>query len=134
MSYGENTSAEVERIATAVVDSALKVHRQLGPGLLESAYRVSLAHELAKRGVTVEQEQPVPVFYDGQRIDVGYRLDLLINGLVIVELKAVADLLPVHKAQLLTHLKLRQLRLGCLINFSVPLIKDGVRRMMNDVP
>jgi GxxExxY protein len=134
MGYGEDTSPEIERIAKAVVDSALKVHRQLGPGLLESAYRACLAYELTKRGFAVEQEQAVPVLYDGVKIDVGYKLDLLVNGLVIVELKAVAVLLPVHKAQLLTHQKLRRLRLGLLINFNVVLVKEGIRRVLNDSP
>ncbi len=101
---------------------------------MESAYRACLKYESTKRGFSVEHEQPVPVIYDGRKIDFSYRLDLLINGLVIVELKAVADLIPVHKAQLLTHLKLRHLRPGFLINFNGPLIKDGIRRIMNDVP
>ena len=134
MAFGEDTSAEMERIATAVVDSAYKVHRQLGPGLLESAYRACLAYELSKRGFVVEQERPVPVLYDGIKIDAGFTLDLLVNGLVIVELKAVAELHPVHKAQLLTYLKLRRLRLGLLVNFNVVLIKDGIRRVLNRSP
>lgn len=121
----------IDVIASVIVDSALKVHRQLGPGLLESAYEACLAHELSKRGHSVERQREQPVRYDGIVIDVGYRLDLLVDDLVIVELKAVTDLAPIHQAQLTTYLKLSQKQLGFLINFNVPLIKNGIRRIAN---
>ena len=111
--------------------AALKVHRELGPGLLESTYEICLEHELAKLGYFVERQKPQPVRYDGIVIDAGYRIDLLVNDLVIIELKAVAELAPIHHAQLMTYLKLSQKSLGFLINFNVPLIKNGIRRVAN---
>jgi len=121
---------ELEAIGKQIVDSAIAVHRALGPGLLESAYQFCLAYELRKRGLQVETEVPQPVFYDGQRLDVGYRLDMLVENTVIIENKAVETLLPVHEAQLLTYLRLRDCRLGYLINWNVPLIKNGIKRMV----
>ncbi len=121
----------IDLIAAEIVDSALKVHRELGPGLLESAYEACLEHELQKRGFHVERQKPQPIHYDGIIIDVGYRLDLLVNELVIIELKAVAELAPIHQAQLTTYLKLSKKSLGLLINFNVPLIKNGIRRIAN---
>jgi GxxExxY protein len=118
-----------DRIGSQIVDAALKIHKQLGPGLLESAYQACLAFELRKRGIRVECEVDQPVEYDGMKIEVGYRLDLLVEGMVIVENKAVEKLLPVHEAQLLTYLKLRKCHIGYLINWHVPLIKDGIKRM-----
>jgi GxxExxY protein len=120
---------EEDRIGSQIVDAALKIHKQLGPGLLESAYQACLSHELRKRGITVECEANQPLEYDGEKIDVGYRLDILVGGCVIVENKAVEKLLPVHEAQLLTYLKLRKCHIGYLINWNVPLIKDGIKRM-----
>ena len=131
MPYGEQTSAEIERIATAIVDSAYKVHTTLGPGLLESVYVLCLTHELQRRGFTVWREVPVPVVYEGLKLESGFRMDMLINGLVVVEAKAVQDMHPTFPAQLRTHLKLADKRLGFLINFNVPLIKDGIRRNAN---
>ena len=129
-SFGETTSAEVERAATAIVDSAFKIHTRLGPGLLESAYRALMVYELRKRGFEVEYEVPVPVVYDDVKLDAGYRLDLRVNQCVIVEIKAVDKVIPVHEAQLLTYLKLTNIRLGLLINFNTKLIKDGIKRMV----
>ncbi len=126
MGYGENTTAEIERVATAVVDSAYKVHSTLGPGLLESVYAVCLTHELRSRGFKVEREVPVPVVYDGVALEAGFRIDLLVNDLVVVELKAVQEMHPIFKAQILT-----RKRLGFLINFNVQFIKDGLRRIAN---
>ena len=122
--------AETEALAREVVDSSLAVHRSLGPGLLESVYEVCLDYELRKRGVDVEREVALPVEYDGVRLDAGLRLDLLVGRRVVVELKAVEALLPVHKAQVLTYLKLTGHRLGLLINFNVPLIRDGIKRIV----
>jgi GxxExxY protein len=126
----EPISAEMNRIAQQIVDSAYHVHRALGPGLLENVYEVCLTHELGKRGLQVERQVAVPVIYDGVRLDVGYRLDLLGEGQVVVELKAVESILPLHKAQVLTYLKLSGRRLGFLINFDVPLIKDDIERLV----
>lgn len=131
MGYGEKTSAEVERIAREIVDSALKVHRHFGPGLLESVYERSLAYELSQRGETVERQVVVPVRYGELEMDEGFRLDLLVGGLVVVEVKAVEQEHEIHKAQLLTYLKMTGLTLGLLINFNRVLLKDGIKRLIN---
>ena len=122
---------EIEEVGKQIVDAAIKVHRKLGPGLLESAYQICLAYELRKRGLHVECELPQPIEYDGIQIETGYRLDMLVENQVIVENKTVEVLLPIHEAQLLTYLRLRDCRLGYLINWHVPLIKDGIKRMVN---
>ena len=124
---------ELNEISGHVVDAAMKVHSALGPGLLESAYEACLKHELVKRGLQVEQQVNLPVIYDGVRIDVGYRLDLLVESEVIVELKAVEQLTRVHEAQLLSYLKLSGKKIGLLINFNVTRLKDGIRRMVNNL-
>ena len=121
---------ETEQVGAEVVDAAFCVHSALGPGLLESVYEVCLRHELQKRGLEVQSQVSIPITYDGLRFDAGFRLDLVVNGCVLLELKAVDELLPVHEAQLLTYLKLSGMRLGFLINFNVPLIKSGIRRMV----
>jgi len=125
------TKEQLEVMAQVVVDSIVRVHRALGPGLLESAYQACLAHELRKRGIAVETEVPQPVEYDGVRIDAGYRLDMLVEQEIIMENKSVQALAPIHEAQLLTYLKLSGRRLGFLINWNVPLVKDGIKRMVN---
>ncbi len=117
-----------ERIASVIVDAAIKVHRVLGPGLLESVYEACLSYELRARGLQVETQVPVPVHYEGLTLDGGLRLDLLVDGVAIVELKAVERMLPVYQAQLLSYLKLSGRRLGFLLNFNVPLMKDGIFR------
>ena len=121
---------DIEEVGRQVVDAAIQVHRALGPGLLESAYQACLAYELRKRGVRVECEVLLPVRYDGQQIDAGYRIDMLVEGMVIIENKTVERLLPIHEAQLLTYLKLRDCRLGYLLNWNVPLMKQGIKRMV----
>ncbi len=121
---------ETERIAKAVVDCSFRVHMKLGAGLLESVYEVCLGHEIHKAGIPFERQVSLPVIYDGIRLDAGLRLDFLVGGAVIVELKAVESLLPIHHAQILTYLKLTGHRLGLLINFNVPLVKDGIRRVV----
>lgn len=121
----------VNAVSGAVVDAAIKVHSALGPGLLESAYRACLAQHLRTRGSRVEMERPVPIHYEGVTLDIGYRLDLLVEDAVIVEVKAVAKLLPIHQAQLLSHLKLLDRRVGLLINFHELRLKDGLVRMIN---
>ena len=120
----------VERVASAVVDSAIKVHRALGAGLLESAYEQCLAYELDKRGLTVRSQLPMPLVYEGLEIGSGYRIDLLVENTVIVEIKAIDALLRVHEAQVLTYLKLSSCRIGFLMNFNVPLMKQGIRRFI----
>jgi GxxExxY protein len=118
-------------IAQQVVDSAYRVHKALGPGLLESVYEAILAKELSQRGLKVVRQCPVPITYEDTRFEVGFRADLLVEGKVIVEVKSVSDLSPIHKKQLLTYLKLSDKRLGILINFNVYLIKDGITRLAN---
>jgi GxxExxY protein len=125
---------DVEEVAREIVDSALKVHRALGPGLLESAYQACLAYELRKRGHQVDCEMPMPLEYNATRIDVGYRLDMRVNGTVIVENKTVEEILPIHHAQLLTYLKLSGISLGFLINWNVPLLRDGLKRVVLNHP
>jgi GxxExxY protein len=126
----EPISEQVNQVAREIVDGAFQVHSQLGAGLLESVYEVCLVHELRKRGLRAESQVAMPVVYDGIRLEAGFRIDVLVEGCVIVELKAVEALLPVHKAQLLTYLKLSGQRLGLLINFNVPLIKHGIQRLV----
>jgi GxxExxY protein len=121
-------------IGKIIVDCDFQVHTKLGPGLLESVYEIALAHELKKRGLAVERQVPIPVVYDGLRFDEGFRADLLVGGLVIVELKSVEEVHPVHKKQVLTYLKLTGKKLGYLINFGAELIKDGLTRLSNGAP
>ena len=121
-------------IAREVVDAAFKIHTTLGPGLLESVYQVVLAHELERRGFRVQREVPIGIRYDDLQFDVGFRADLVINESVIVELKSVEQEAPVHKKQVLTYVRLARLRLGLLINFGVPRIKDGITRLANHLP
>ena len=113
-----------------VVHAAYKVHDTLGPGLLERIYEVCLVHELKKIGVFAERQVPLPVVYDELRLEAGYRVDVLVEHQLVVELKAVEGLLPVHRAQVLTYLKLSGYRLGLLINFNVPILKEGIRRVI----
>jgi GxxExxY protein len=120
----------VDAIARQIVDAGLKVHRALGPGLLESAYERCLAHELELRDIPVRRQVPVPILYEGLEIEAGYRLDLVVGDAVIVEVKAVEAMSRLFEAQVLTYLKLTGLRLGLLMNFNVPLFKEGVRRLV----
>ena len=119
------------QLTEAIIGAAIEVHKRLGPGLLESAYRVCLAYELRKRGFDVVEEKPVPVVYDDVKMDCGFRADLLVNGTVIVELKAKSVIHPVDKAQTLSHLRLMNLRVGLLINFHEAKLVDGVSRIIN---
>jgi GxxExxY protein len=124
---------ELNEISAQVVDAAMKVHTALGPGLLENAYEICLKYELEKRDLRVQQQVALPVMYDGVRIDLGYRLDLLVEDQVIVELKTVDRMMPVHEAQLLSYLKLSNRRLGLLINFNVVHLRTGIKRMVNNL-
>jgi GxxExxY protein len=125
----EPISAETDRIARSIVNGAFRVHRELGPGLLESVYQLCLVEELIQSGLMVRSEVMVPIVYRGSRLDGNLRLDLLVQNQVIVELKAVETMHPVYDAQMLTYLKLTGVRLGLLINFNVPLIKQGIKRI-----
>jgi GxxExxY protein len=118
-------------IARQIVDAALKVHRAVGPGLLESVHRGFLTHELALRGLVVQRERAIPASYEGLLIETGFSADLIVGDSVIVEVKSIEQVLPVHKKQLLTYLKLSEKRLGLMINFNVALIKAGITRMVN---
>ena len=122
---------DIEEIAREIVDSTIQVHKALGPGLLESAYQACLAYELGKRGLKVDCELTLPVLYDHQQINAGYRIDMLIENCVIIENKAVDTLLPIYEAQLLTYLKLSNCWLGFLINWNTTRIKDGMHRKVN---
>jgi GxxExxY protein len=117
--------------AREIVNAAYKIHTTLGPGLLESVYEATLAYELGKRGIEVARQQPVPVIYESVRMEMGFRADLIVGGSVIVELKSVEIVSPVHKKQLLTYLRLADKRLGLLVNFGAELIKDGITRVVN---
>ena len=124
---------DIEEVARVIVDAAIKVHRTLGPGLLESAYQQCMAYELRKRGLKVDCEVALPVVYDGIIIDAGYRIDMLIEDMVIIENKTVDHLLPIHVAQLLTYLKLRGCQIGFLLNWNSVLMKVGIKRLVNNL-
>jgi GxxExxY protein len=125
---------DINEITGSIVDAAMKVHTALGPGLLESVYEKCLKHELTKRGFRVETQVWLRVIYDGIEIEGGYKIDLLVEGQVVVELKVVEQLLDIHKAQLLSYLKLSDKRVGLLINFNVVHLRDGIRRLVNNFP
>jgi len=122
----------LNELTHAIIGAAIKVHKGLGPGLLESAYEACLAYELEKLGLRVERQKPVPLIYESVHLDCGFRADLLVEGLVIVEVKAREALHPIDEAQLLSHLRLLDLRVGLLINFHVLVLKDGIKRMVNN--
>jgi GxxExxY protein len=125
--------AEIEAVGHEVFDGSMTVHSALGPGLLESAYQGCLAQELRLRGLFVETQVQVPITYKGVKLDVGYRIDLVVERSVIADLKAVKQLHPIHEAQLLSYLKLADYRLGFLINFHVVHLRDGIKRMVNNL-
>ncbi len=129
--FVEGGCVNVNELTSVIIGSAIEVHRRIGPGLLESAYRVCLAYELRKRGVEVIEERPVPVVYDEIRLECGFRADLIVNRSVVVELKAKTAIHPVDKAQTLSHLRLTGLRIGLLINFHEVKLIDGVHRIIN---
>jgi len=124
----------LNRITEAIIGSAIQVHKALGPGLLESAYEACLVYELNQRGLKVQQQKPLPVVYQNVKLDCGYRLDLFVEEAVIVELKSVDHLEPIHNAQLLSYLKLSGAKVGLLINFNVMILKSGIRRVVKDFP
>lgn len=122
---------ELNELTEKIIGCAIKVHRVLGPGLLESTYEVCLVHEIKKTGLKVERQVSLPIIYDGIKLDAGYQLDVLVEDTIILELKSVESLMPIHEAQLLTYLKLANKKLGLLINFNVTLLKNGIKRKMN---
>jgi GxxExxY protein len=122
---------EINQVSGSIIGAAMKMHSALGPGLLESAYEACLVYELRKRGLKVESQLPLPVLYEGVKVEAGYKIDLLVEDAVIVELKTVERVLPVHQAQLLSYLKLSGKRAGLLINFNVPHLRDGIKRIVN---
>ena len=124
-----SVAEEANRLSHLIIGAAIEVHRALGPGLLESAYEACVAHELRSSGLPVDCQRPLPVLYKGVHLDCGYRLDLVVGDLVIVELKTVDAFAPIHDAQLLTYLKLTGLPLGLLINFNVPVLRSGIKRV-----
>jgi len=126
----EPVSEDVDKLAHEVVDAAFRVHKSLGPGLLESVYETCLVYELKKRGVRVESQVSLPVTYEHVRLESGLRLDILVEKKVIVEVKSVEKVTPLHEAQLMTYLKLTGIRLGLLLNFNVPYARDGIRRIV----
>jgi len=121
------------QITEQIIGAAIEVHRALGPGLLESAYEACLAFELVQRGLKVERQKPLPLVYKQVELDCGYRLDLFVEESVIVEVKAVDQSAPIHQAQLLSYLKLSDCKVGLLINFNVKLLKNGIRRVVNNL-
>ena len=123
---------ELNHLSKEILDSAISVHREMGPGLLESVYEHCLLKELELRGIFAENQVPVPLVYKGYNLNKDYRIDILVEKEIIIELKAVEFVLPVHEAQIISHLKLTDKRLGFLINFNVPLLKDGFRRFVNN--
>jgi GxxExxY protein len=122
-----------DELSNEIIGAAIEVHRGLGPGLLESAYEECLCYEFDAREIRYERQKPLPVAYKGKKLDCGYRLDMVVNDLVILELKAVDQILPIHNAQVLTYLKLSGLKLGMLINFNVTVLKNGIKRIVNEL-
>jgi len=124
----------LNQISRQIIGAAIEVHRHLGPGLLESAYETCLVFELKKSGFRVEQQHPLPIVYKEVKLDCGYRLDLVVEDEIIVEIKAVEKLLPIHEAHLFSYLRIAHKRVGLLMNFHVPVLKDGLKRIVNDFP
>jgi GxxExxY protein len=121
-------------LTRAIIGAAIEVHRSLGPGLLESAYEECLCRELELQGIAFERQKPLPLEYKGLKLECGYRVDLVVDGTVVVEIKSVEALLPIHEAQLLTYMKLGGWKVGLLINFNVPVLKQGIRRLVLGLP
>lgn len=127
-------TGRLDQISHRIIGAAIEVHRHLGPGLLESAYETCLVFELKRLGLNVEEQKPLPVVYKDVKLDCGYRLDLVVEGEIIVEIKAVEQLLPIHEAQLLSYLRLSHRTVGLLMNFHVPVLKNGLKRIVNEFP
>ncbi len=125
---------KLDEISRRIIGAAIEVHLHLGPGLLESAYQSCLAFELKQLGLKLEEQKPLPIVYKDVKLDCGYRLDLVVEDEIIVEIKAVEKLLPIHEAQLLSYLRLAKKRVGLLMNFHVPVLKNGLKRIVNEFP
>jgi len=126
-------STTINELSGIVIGAAIEVHKVLGPGLLESAYETCLCHELQLRNIIFERQKPLPVIYKGDNLDCGYRLDVVVQGMLVLEVKACDRIEPIHQAQLLTYLKLSGLSLGLLLNFNVPVMRDGIVRVVNEL-
>ena len=124
---------DINELSSKIIGAAIEVHKAIGPGLLESAYEECLCHELRLRGLLFARQKPLPVKYKGKRLDCGYRLDIVVENTIILELKSCDKTEPIHKAQLLTYLKLSGLKLGLLLNFNVSIMKDGIARIVNEL-
>ncbi|OGP71675.1 MAG: GxxExxY protein [Deltaproteobacteria bacterium RBG_16_50_11] len=124
---------DIEKLGSKIIGAAIEVHKTLGPGLLESAYEESLCHELSLRSLSFERQKPLSLTYKGKLLDCGYRLDIVVENRIILELKTCEEIEPIHKAQLLTYLKLSGLHLGFLFNFNVPIMRDGIVRIVNEL-
>jgi GxxExxY protein len=131
LNRGDAETLRENQLTEKIIGCAIEVHKALGPGLLESAYEECICYELAENGCFVRRQVPLPVVYKGITLDCGYRIDVVVNDLIIVELKTVEKLLPIHDAQLLTYLKLYRKPIGLLMNFNVPVLKDGIKRLVN---
>lgn len=123
---------DINELSSKIIGAAIEVHRTLRPGLLESTYEECLCHELSLRGVLFERQEPLPVKYKGKTLDCGYRLDVVVENVIIIELKSCDNIEPIHKAQLLTYLRLSGVKLGLLLNFNVPVMRDGIVRVVNE--
>jgi GxxExxY protein len=124
---------DINKLSSKIIGAAIEVHKALGPGLLESAYEECLCHEFGLRGLSNERQKPLPVIYKGKKLDCGYRLDVVVENAIILELKSCEKIEPIHKAQILTYLKLSGLSLGLLLNFNVPIMRDGIVRIVNEL-
>jgi GxxExxY protein len=124
---------EINQLSSKIIGAAIEVHKVLGPGLLESAYEKCLCHELKLRGLSFDNQKPLPLVFKGKEIDCGYRLDIVVDNAIILELKACEKIEPIHKAQLLTYLKLSGLALGLVLNFNVPVMRRGIVRIVNNL-
>ncbi len=124
----------LNKITETIIGVAINVHRELGPGLLESAYETCMVYDLLQTGLKIEQQKPLPIIYRGVKLECGYRLDLMIENEVIVEIKSIEKLLPIHQAQSLSYLKLSNCNVGLLINFNVKILKNGIQRIVNNFP
>jgi GxxExxY protein len=133
MHRSDAEAQRVNEITDGIIGASIEVHRALGPGLLESAYEECLCFELVAQGLAIERQAPLPVEYKGIKLDCGYRMDIVVNDLVVVEIKAVDRMLPVHEAQLLTYLRLRRSPVGLLINFNVPVLRQGLKRIVHNL-
>jgi len=124
---------DINELSSKIIGAAIEVHKKLGPGLLESVYEECICHELSLRGISFERQKPLPVVYKGKKLDCGYRLDIVVENAIILELKSCEKIEPIHRAQLLTYLKLSDLNLGLLLNFNTPVMRDGIVRIVNEL-